>query len=329
MNNAPKAGSSKAAPIVIAILALGCAGLAYFAAQQWRSLVNAETEVAQLRAKAVQVAPAEALQARNDALRARVAELEKQLSAVPPPAPAPAPAEPAKPSFGALAASMMNNPAMRDMMARSQKLALERKFADLMTQLGLSPEDRARFIGLLAEKQMNTTEIGLKMMSGNQTPEERAAVGQQIKDANAAVDARIRDFFSDPAAYATYQDYLVQQPLRAEVTALNTSLAASGQQMSPEQSSALATVITETRRDFAASSRDIVDPTNDPQAALNGPALDAFFQHQQQMQSQIADRAAAFLTPEQVAALRQSQASRMDQMKNTMNMARQMMGSGK
>lgn len=331
MNNVPKAASSKAVPVVIVVLFLGCVGLASWAAQLWRNLVAAETEIARLRAHSAQAAPAEALQARNDALRAQVAELEAQRAAVPAPAPPAIPAGPAKPaSFGALASEMMKTPAMREMMVRSQKTALERRFADLMDQLGLSPQDRTRFIDLLVEKQMYTVDIGLKMISGNQTAEDRAATAQQVKEMNAASDAKIRDFFgNDTASYATYQDYVVQQPLRAQVTALSASLATAGQPMSPGQSDALAGVMTEARKNFVFT-RDFSDPANtDPQAVMNGPAMDTYFQEQEQLQNQIADRAAAFLSPEQVVALRQAQAGRLELAKKSMNMARQMMGSGK
>jgi Tfp pilus assembly protein PilO len=186
MNDTSKATPFRFVHVALVVLALVTAGLAYWAARLWRDLMAAETEIAQLRVRSAQAVSAETLQARNDALRARVAELEAQRAAIPAPV-APPPADPAKAkSFGAIASAMLNTPVMREMMVRTQKAGLERRFADLMNQLGLSPEDRTRFIDLLSDKQMLTIDTGLKMMSGNLSADERAAVVQQIKDANAA-----------------------------------------------------------------------------------------------------------------------------------------------
>ncbi len=333
MNDTPKATPFRFVHVALVVLALVTAGLAYWAARLWRDLMAAETEIAQLRVRSAQAVSAETLQARNDALRARVAELEAQRAAVPAPvAPSPPSSPAADPtkakSFGAMASAMLNTPVMREMMVRTQKAGLERRFADLMNQLGLSPEDRTRFIDLLSDKQMLTIDTGLKMMSGNLSADERAAVVQQIKDANAASEAKIRDFFGNDATYATYQDYVVQQPLRAQVTALGTSLANAGQPMTAEQSNALATVMSDARKNVIFSG-NFTDPTNtDPQTIMNGPAMDTYFQEQAQLQSQIADRAATFLSPEQVAALRQAQTTRLEQTRKSMEMARQVM-SGK
>ncbi|MES1166718.1 MAG: hypothetical protein ABUL68_01820 [Pseudomonadota bacterium] len=332
MNYTPKAASSKAVVIIIAVLFVGCAGLGYWAVRLWGQLMAAETEIAELRVRSTQVASAEVLQRRNDALLARIAELEaaqQRPVAAAVPAPAPAATQPGKPpSFAALASQMMNTPAMREMMVRTQKAGLERRFTDLMNQLGMSPEDRTRFIDLMSEKQMNTVDIGLKMMSGNLSDTDRAAVVQQVKDANAASDAKLRDFFGNDATYATYQDYVAQQPVRTQVTALNSSLAAAGQPLSPEQSNALAGVMTDARKNFIFT-KDFGDPTNvDPRTAMDGPGMETYFQEQALLQGQIADRAAAFLTPDQVAALRQSQATQLNQTRTSMEMARQLM-SGK
>lgn len=330
MNNTPQASPSKIVPVVIVILIFGCAGLAYWAAHLWRNLATAETEIARLRTHSALDA---SLETENERMRARVAELEAQAAkdaAALAVASAPRVAEPSQPkSLASIASQMMNTPALREMMARTQRAALEKMFADLMNQLGLSPEDRARFIDLLAEKRMNATDASLKMMSGNLAADERAALAQQIKDGNADSDAKIHEFLGNDANYAAYQDYVAQQPVRTQVTALSTSLATSGQPMSPEQSNALATVMTEARKNFTFT-HDFSDPANtDPQTMLNGPALDTYFQEQEQLQSQIADQAAAFLSPDQVAALRKAQAARLDLTRTSMNMARQMMSPGK
>ena len=333
MSNEPRAGASVALRLTAAVLAVGCVGLGYWSAQLWKKLVAAETQVVALKGQARQAASAEALQAQNESLRARVAELEavRQQQAAIAAAEAKPAAESTKPAngmaaLGALASQMMNTPAMRDRMLQTQRRAIEMRYTELMNQLGLSPQDRTRFIDLLAQKQMNTVDIGLKALNGNQSSEERAALVASLREANASADAQIRDFFgSDTSNYTAYQDYVAQQPVRTQVTALGTSLATAGVPLNAEQSSALTGVVAEVRRNQP-STRDPNDPAGDIQAQMNPAAMETYLHEQEQMQDQIADRSAAFLSPDQVNALRQAQAARLNQARSSLEMARQMMG---
>lgn len=339
MSNDPKAGASVAVRLTLVVLAVGCVGLGVWSAQLWQKLVATQAQIAELKTQARQAAMADALQAQNESLRARVAELEaarQQQAAIAAAETRPA-TEPAKPAdrtaaLGSLVSQMMNTPAMRERMLQTQNRAIEIRFGELMNQLGLSPQDRARFVELLAQKQMNAMEIGVKALNGNQSGDERAAVAASLREANAAVDTQIRDFFGgDTANYAAYQDYLVQQPVRAQVTAFGTSLATAGVPLNSEQSSALSDVVAEARRNSSAA-REFSDPMNGSStAAMDGPAVEAAFHAEEQMQNQIAERAATFLSPDQLAALRKTQAARLNQTKAGIDIARQMMGgaSGK
>ena len=329
MSNEPKAVASAAWRLMAAVFAIGCVGLGWWSAQLWKKLVAAETQVVELKGQARQASEAEALRSQNEALRARVADLEavrqqQAALAAAQAAPAAAPAKPANgmAALGALASQMMNTPAMRERMLQTQKRGIEMRFTELMNQLGLSPQDRARFVDLLAQKQMNSVDLGLKAMSGgSQNAEEREAIAASLREANAGVDAEIRDFFGgDTANYAAYQDYVAQQPVRTQVNALGTSLATAGVPLSPEQSSALSGVVADARRNLPGL-RDAGESS-----PLDGSAMDAAFRAEEQLQNQIAERSATFLSPEQLAALRQAQAARLNQTKNSLEMARQLMG---
>lgn len=335
MSNESKTGASVAVRLMAVVFFLGCVGLGGWSAQLWKKLVAAETQVAELKGQARQAAAAEALQAQNESLRTRVAELEvaaRQQQQAALAAAEAKPSEPAKPAngmsaLGALASQMMNTPAMRERMIQSQKRTIEMRFGELMNQLGLSPQDRARLVELLAQKQMNTVDLGLKALSnGTPSNEERQAVAASLREANASADAEIRDFFGgDTANYAAYQDYVAQQPVRTQVTALGASLATAGVPLSAQQSSALSGVVAEARRNLP-SSRDPNDPANGPASPLDASAMETAFRAEEQMQNQIAERSASFLSPEQISALRQAQAARLNQTKSSVEMARQMMG---
>ena len=294
-----------------------------------RDLASAEQELAELHRRP---APAGNVLNENQALRARVAELESQVAAAaattpeakPTAAPVPAPPAPANPV--AALASVMNNPGMRTMMATMQKRALETRFAELFTQLQFSPEQRARFIDLLSEGQAATTEAGLKLVSGNLSPAEQAALRQQVKELTDAIDPKVREFLGDDAKFAVYKQFTEQQNERAQVSSLKASLAQAGQQpLSADQSALLTNLMYAERKSFSFTPSPGGDPAN-PLAIPSAEATEIRMREQEQLQNRIADRAASILSPEQLITLRQDQARRLEAMKASTEMARQMLG---
>jgi hypothetical protein len=295
-----------------------------------RDLASAEERLAALRQRP---APAVNLQKENQVLRAKVADLESQLAAA-----AAVPVAPVKPTVATVAtppppatqgvaiAALMNNPAMRTMMATTQRRVLETRFAELFTQLQLSPEQRARFIDLLSEGQAATTDAGLKLVTGNLSAMEQAALRQQLKDLSDGLDPKIREFLGDDAKFALYKQFTDQQTERSQLTRLNASLAQSGQPpLSTEQSAALTSIMYAERKSFSFTPSPSGDPAN-PMAVPSTEAMDTMVREQAQLQNRIADRAAAVLSPEQLASLRRDQAARLENLKTSAEMARQVLG---
>lgn len=301
-----------------------------------RDLGVAEQELATLRQRP---APDLTVKKDNQALRARVADLELQVAAAnaataaaaAPVAPAPrspvaAPAAPAPTNTGAALAAAMNSPAMRTMMATIQKRSLETRYGELFTQLQLTPEQRARFLEVLTEGQSGLTEAGLKLMSGNLGAAEQAALRQQIKELSESTEPKIRELLGDDARFALYKQFNDQQPERTQLNALKANLVQSGQPpLTAEQSTALATIMYEERKTFRYSPSASGDPAN-PMAIPTAEAMETRHREQEQLQNRIADRAAAILSPEQLAALRRDQARQQESLKTATDVARQMLG---
>jgi outer membrane murein-binding lipoprotein Lpp len=266
-------------------------------------------------------------------LRAQVAQLQAQMPAPASSDQAAANAAPAAPKKSPMSqmAEMMKNPAMHDMIAAQQKQAVEMSFGDLIKHFNLSPEERDQFVKLLTDRQMDQVDIGLKAMDPSLTPDERAALGQQIKDANAADDAKIQQFLNDDADYAYYQTYVQQQPERTEISMLNTTLAKDNMPLDPTQADNLATMMYNARTNFKFT-QNFGDPTAaasiDP-SSMTDQAIQTYLQQEAQLQSQIADQAASLLTPEQLDIFKQNQAQMLQLAKMGMTMSRQMMGGGK
>ncbi|MEO7413404.1 MAG: hypothetical protein ABIZ81_08595 [Opitutaceae bacterium] len=296
-----------------------------------RDLVSVEKELTALRGRS---APVASTSRETAALHERILTLESQLAAAaamameskPPVATAPAPASaPANPM--ATLAAAMNNPAMRNLMATSQKRALETRFAELFTQLQFSPEQRIRFVELASEAQASITEAGLKLASGNLSTTEKEMLRLQVKEGEVTADAKIRDFLGDDAKYATYKQFTEQAPERTQLTALKTSLAQSGQEpLSAEQAAALTNIMYAERKTFSFTPNAGGDPNS--MAVPTAEAVETRLRDQEQLNNRIADRAATVLNAEQLAGLRRTQAARQETLKASAEMARQMLGGG-
>lgn len=313
------------------LLLAGLAALLVWALQLKRELGRAEAEIAGLHQRPTPAVPDSVLR-ENQSLRAQVAALELEVATMAvaaagkPPAAAPAAVTPAAPAnpLAALAATL-NNPAMAAMRATTQKRALETRFAELFTQLQFTPEQRARFIDVAYEAQAPLMEASLKLVTGNLSPAEQAAIRQSAEEGGKAVDGKIRDFLGDDAKFAAYQQYQEQQPERTQLNTLKASLAQGGEPpLSADQSRALTEIMYAERKSFPLTPmpRDAANPL----AAPSPEAVATRLREQEQLQNRIAERAGAVLSPEQLAALRRENARRLETLKASSEMARQMLG---
>jgi len=267
--------------------------------------------------------------ARTKMLQNELAQASSTQTAAPDQNPASAPATPKKNPM-AQVAEMMKNPAMRDMVAAQQKQAVEMNFGDLIKHFNLSPAERDQFVKLLTDRQLNQMDISLKLMGGgNITPDDRAALGQQIKDTNAASDAQIQQFLNDDSDYAYYQTYVQEQPERMQLSTLNTQLTKAGIPLDPSQTDNLAGVMYDARKNFKFTT-DYSDPTASTSPdALSDQSVQTYEQQQEQLDGQIVEQVTPLLTPDQLEIFKQNQAQMRQLTQMGLNMSHQMLGGGK
>jgi hypothetical protein len=333
MQNPPSTRARTTTGTILTVLQLaGLAALLVWAIQLKRELGRAETEIASLRQRPAP-APADNLRKENQALRSQIAALETEVAtmavaaaAKPASTPAPATVTPAAPAnpMAALAATL-NNPAMIALRATSQKRALETRFAELFSQLQFTPEQRARFLDVAYDATAPLTDAALKLAAGNLSPAEQAAIRQSVEEGGKTVDGKIREFLGDEAKFAIYQQYQEQQTERTQINALKTSLAQAGEPaLSAEQSRALTEIMYAERKSFplTPTPRDAANPL----AAPPPEAIATRLREQEQLQNRIAERASAILNTEQLAALRRENARRLETLKASSEVARQMLG---
>jgi hypothetical protein len=316
MNASSSPSGSK---FLVLVLIAAIAGLGAWAFLLKRDLATANEELAAARKSAGTAAS----QAEVQRLKLKVAELESRPAAAPAPAPAEPKAAPAPANPASLVGQMLANPAMRSMVATQMRRTQETRYADLFARFGFTEEQRGRFLDILTENQEAMMDLSQKITAGNLSPEERAEIQRQGTQLESGIDARIRELLGDEGRYAEYKLYNEQQTERTQVTALQGVLARSSQPLRPEQAAALTDIMYQERK-AAATVRSAADSA-DPAVALAPDAVETRIRQQEQLQARVNDRAASVLTPEQLAALRTTQANQLNSLRLGAEMARQMM----
>jgi len=216
---------------------------------------------------------------------------------------------------------------MQNVMASQQAAIIAMTYKDLLDRFKLSPEERDYMQKLLLDRQMIQVTNGMQMMNPGLTPDERAALGQQIMQGVQADDARIHDFLNSDADAAAYQSYHQQEPERAEVGMFESSLSADNA-LDPATADSLAGLLANARKNFPFT----VDFNNNANfanpAVLNTPTVNKFLDEEAQLQAQVTEKAAALLTPAQLQAFKQNQATLSQMTKMKLSNIVQMSGGG-
>jgi len=250
--------------------------------------------------------------AQNDALhKLHAASSETSKLAAPPPAHA----KPASPLAGI--AALMDNPAMKKMMAASQRKVIDDNYADLADALHLNAEERARFLDLLGAKQALEMEFGMQALKA--TPEERKTMYEARKTREGQAEADIREFLNSDADFALYKDYTDQLPQRMQLQAMQPAFERIGQPLDSAQKKALLGIMSAAGKEKSPSP----DPV-DPSLSEDGNAR--MIARETARQKRIAEAAATVLSPQQLAVFREKQASNLQMMKIGIEMGRAMLG---
>ena len=205
-------------------------------------------------------------------------------------------------------AEVMTDPAMKDVMRQQQRIALKGMYGDLFSELGLTPEDEDTMMELLLDKQMVNMDLGMQMMTGSLSQEERKAVGEQIVESIASIDAEIEEFLG-PETFASYELFVDSQQERMQLNAFKNSLRNSEEPLSFEAEEQLMNAMYETRKNFDFSTDFGTEANPNPEAWLgfNEEAADQMISEMRRLNEQIAGKAASILSPGQLEAFRGAQ----------------------
>lgn len=234
----------------------------------------------------------------------------------------------ATPGAGGSLQEMMKNPAMRDLLMQQQAVQIETSYARLFEYLQLNDEEKAHFKKLLVERGKLETELGLKMLDPNVTPEQRQKLIAEAEKNKAAYDQTIKGFLNNDSDWSTFQRWEGTKPERTSFESMGRSLFnASGEPLSTQQEDQLITLMAQIRQsptpDQAALSRMIQDPSQ-----LNDANLQKMLDYQKATNQRTFQEAAAFLSPTQLKSLQTYQDQILETFKTSWQMGKALRQGG-
>jgi hypothetical protein len=227
-------------------------------------------------------------------------------------------------------ASMLKDPKMRDMIKAQQKMVMgpmiDKQYSDFYKQLNLTPEQTAGLKDLLGKKMLAGTDAGMSMLDDSLDASQRADLTKQAKDQTDEIDNQIKQFLGDDN-YKAYQSYEKTVPDRATMSQFSDQFAGTPNALTGGQQEQLVQAMSDARNNFNwTSGLNQPNPgaNGDLGAMLTADGIDRFVKEREQFDEQFLDRAQKILTPSQLAAFKEYQATQRELQAASMKMAGQM-----
>lgn len=200
---------------------------------------------------------------------------------------------------------MLKNPAMRAMMEQQQAMQVEASYARLMDQLQLTDEEKAHFKKLLVDKQKVETDLGMKMLDPNLSPEERKQIVAQAEKNKKTYDDAIKTFLNNDGDWNVFQAYEDTKPERTSYDALGRTLfASSSEPLTQQQEQILMNTMVQVRKspsqDQAALAKSLQDPSQ-----INTANITRLLEMMRLNNQRILEQSASNMTPGQLKILEQ------------------------
>lgn len=224
---------------------------------------------------------------------------------------------------------MMDNPQMNKLMTASQRASLEVMYEDLIHELGLNEEEKNYFLDLLMRRQQAQTELGMKIMAGGLSDQEKTELRQNLENSKNEIKQEMEYFLNSAADYQTFDTYEKTMGERMVVSGLGQKMAAAGVPLADGTDRKLVDLMYEVRKNHAFST-NLSDSQNTDMsgARFSKENLDKHFADLEQLNVEILNRARSLLTPEQLAIFEQEQQNTLQMQRAQFEMAAKMFRGG-
>jgi len=307
------------------ILAIGCIVLA-------ATLFKTKGENSQLReelsqSKTIAAEPEEPIAKAEPAAEASPGATNQSVAAFVEPEAAESKKESNRRMMSNMVKMMEENPTMNKVMEASQRGAVGALYSDLIEYLDLDAEETGYFMDLLMYRQMKNVDMAMKMMSGDLTEEEKLALMEESKLAGETVKEEMEQFLNNPEDLAEWEFYEKTMGERMMLSQMDQSLAAADASLSDETYRDLLGMMHDERENFDFYT-DLNDDQNMDMSAerLSSENIQNHITDIKALNEQLLSHAEGMLTPEQLAAFKESLQAMLEMQSAQLEMATQMFG---
>ena len=230
-----------------------------------------------------------------------------------------------KTPFAGFLSKMMKDPEMKKFIRNQQGMMLDQFYGPLLKELGLSPDEAAKFKEMLLDRQMKGAELATSLMGGSQT--NRTEMLNAMSAEHKAFDQELKDFLGD-ARFDQYKDYEKTLTERMQLNQFKQQMAGEATALTDNQTEQLLAIMSEEKSRVSAASGQSFPEPGQSQAAVDAfssdERLQALLDDQQQVSQRVIERAAGILSPEQLQSFGRFQTNQLQLMRMGMTMARKM-----
>jgi hypothetical protein len=231
--------------------------------------------------------------------------------------------QPAKGAMGNLA-EMLKDPGMKDVVRAQQKSVLDFTHASLYSYLNLPPEKLEAFKGLLLERQLAFMDVGLEMMDGSLSAEEKRASSEFAGKLTKEYDAKLHELLGEENA-EIFDQFEETQAERAQVNLFKQALAGV-EPLTQTQEHDLIMAMHEERMNYSLSAFS-EDPTGAGGTVSEEESIRKQMEGLAALHEQHVARAAEILTEAQLRQFRASLEQQLSMQEMGLRMASQMLGT--
>ena len=228
--------------------------------------------------------------------------------------------------FGGMLSKMMQDPNMKKFIRDQQRTMMDQLYNPLIKQLGLSPEEAAKFKDLLADNMMTSAEKATSLMGGLSATNRSEWAATLTADQKTFQD-QVKAFLGD-ARYAQYEDYQQTVGERTQLNMFKQQGGAGDNPLNDQQTDQLLAIMKEEKQKAATELGQSFAGAGQDQAKLEAmfseEQADKLFQSQEAVNQRVFERARAVLSTDQLEAFGKFQTNQLQMMRMGIGMARKM-----
>ena len=225
-----------------------------------------------------------------------------------------------------MAKAIEENPTINKMVEASQRGAIGALYSDMIEYLGLNADEAQYFMDVLMYRQMANVDAHLKMMSGDLTEEEKQALMEKAQRANEVAQEEMEKFLNNPDDFAEFKFYEDTIGERMMLSQMDQTLGEAA--LSDETYRQVLEIMHDERANFDFST-DLHDEENRDLSAsrFSQENIQKHLEDMKMLGEQMDKSLQGILTPEQLAAWRESGEAMMQMQAGQLYQAGQMFGS--